>query len=63
METIRAQGVSPDVSSEQRTSSDLVKMIRKLRWIGNEEEAERLQNSLCRIPRGDSLLAVTCDTD
>ena len=63
METILAQEVSPDVSSEQRTSNDLVKMIHKLRWIGREEEAERLQNSLCRIPRGDSVLAVACDTD
>jgi hypothetical protein len=63
METVLAQEMSPSVSSEQLTSSDLVKRIRKLRWIGREEEAERLQNSLCRIPRGDSVLAVACDTD
>jgi hypothetical protein len=37
-------------SDEQRTSSDLVKLIRKLRWIGMEEEAHKLQASLSEIP-------------
>jgi hypothetical protein len=30
----------PDVSDEERASSDLVKLVRKLRWIGQEAEAE-----------------------
>ncbi len=33
----------PDVSAEQRTSSELAKLIRKLRWIGMEKEAENVQ--------------------
>jgi hypothetical protein len=33
----------PDVSAEERASSALLKWIRKLRWIGMEEEAEKLQ--------------------
>jgi hypothetical protein len=36
----------PDVSAEERASSELVKRIRKLRWIGMEEEAARIQNVL-----------------
>lgn len=32
----------PDVSAEERASSKLVKRIRKLRWIGKVEEAERM---------------------
>lgn len=35
---------------EQRTSAELVKMIRKLRWIGLEEEAHQLQVVLNRFP-------------
>ena len=37
-------------SMEQRTSAELVKMIRKLRWIGLEEEAHQLQLVLNRFP-------------
>jgi hypothetical protein len=29
---------------------DLVKLIRKLRWIGLEEEAHHLQMALCSLP-------------
>lgn len=36
--------------AEQRTSAELVKMIRKLRWIGLEEEAHQLQLVLNRFP-------------
>lgn len=37
-------------SAEQLTSAELVKMIRKLRWIGLEDEANRLQTALKRFP-------------
>jgi hypothetical protein len=53
----------PEISAEQRASSELVKLIRKLRWIGMEREAERLQTVLCRIPAADSVLAAPHDTD
>jgi len=36
----------PDVSPEERASSDLLKQIRKLRWIGMEQQAQRLQATL-----------------
>jgi hypothetical protein len=32
--------------AEQRTSNELVKLIRKLRWMGMEEEAEKVENQL-----------------
>jgi len=52
------------VSPEQRTSSELVKRIRKLRWMGMEREAEALQAMLCRRERStDSVLAASRDTD
>jgi hypothetical protein len=33
-----------DDLAEPRTSNELVKLIRKLRWMGMEEEAERAQD-------------------
>ncbi|MGV3633622.1 MAG: hypothetical protein ACO1NY_04685 [Pseudorhodoplanes sp.] len=35
---------------EQPTSVELIKLIRKLRWIGLEEEARQLQTVLNRFP-------------
>ncbi len=48
METLLRRQECPDVSIEQRRSSELVKLIRKLRWMGLEGEAERVQVALCR---------------
>jgi hypothetical protein len=39
-----------DVSAERQPAVDLVKLIRKLRWIGMEEEARQLQVALNRFP-------------
>lgn len=40
---------SPE-AAEQPTPAELVKLIRKLRWIGLEEEARQLQVALDRFP-------------
>jgi hypothetical protein len=37
-------------TSQPPTSVELVKLIRKLRWIGLEEEARQLQTVLNRFP-------------
>ena len=39
----------PNVSFEQRASSKLVKLIWKLQWLGEEEEANKAQMQLARI--------------
>jgi hypothetical protein len=39
-----------DVSPEERTTCELVTLIRKLRWIGLETEARHLQTVLRKIP-------------
>ncbi len=46
-------------------SSQLVKLIRKLRWMGMQEEVERVQMRLaqCPVPPADSVLATPHDTD
>jgi hypothetical protein len=53
----------PDVSPDQRASNDIIKLIRKLRWMGMEGEAERLRNALAGMPRLDSVVAEPRETD
>jgi len=48
MEMVLEQQKSPDVSAEQRESNKLLKLIRKLCWMGMEEEAERVQMELAQ---------------
>ena len=42
MKPIAARKYVPDVSAEQHTLDRTRKHVRKLRWIGQEEEAERM---------------------
>ena len=53
----------PDVSADQRASNDMIKLIRKLRWMGMEGEAERLRGALSGMPRLDSVVAEPRETD
>ena len=64
METPRKQQPS-DISARQRASNELVKLIRKLRWLGMEEEAQGLQKELerRRATAADSVLATAAETD
>lgn len=49
----------------QRGSNELIKLIRKLRWVGMDEEAERLQAELTRrdAETSESVIAMSRDTD
>jgi hypothetical protein len=64
METPRKQQPS-DTSARQRASNELVKLIRKLRWLGMEEEAQGLQKELerRRATAADSVLATAAEMD
>ena len=55
----------PDDLARRETSDELVKLIRKLRWMGMEEEAGRVQDelSLRRVVTADSVVASPHDTD
>jgi len=62
------QSLAPQNESDsiatQRGSNELVKLIRKLRWIGMEDEAERLQTELTRRhSAADSVVAMSRETD
>jgi len=48
---------------EPSTSADLIKLIRKLRWIGLEEEARQLQVVLSRLPPEESAVAPSIQAD
>lgn len=65
MEKSLKQQKPPEVSAEQRTSNELIKLIRKLRWMGMEEEAERVQTELAHsgVRPADSVLAASRETD
>jgi hypothetical protein len=54
-----------DVAPDQRRVADLVKRIRKLRWIGLEQEAAKLQLALARLPPSERAIvsASPGDTD
>jgi hypothetical protein len=64
MDTPRQQQ-PPDTSASHRASNELVKLIRKLRGMGMEEEARGLQTELERrhATAADSVLATTAETD
>ena len=51
--------------AEQRTSNQLVQLIRKLRWIGRDDEAERVLEHLtrCRFRPTETVIAGPWATD
>jgi len=55
----------PDGLGEQRTANELVKLIRKLRWMGLEKEAEMVENQLIlrEVQAADSVVAASRETD
>jgi hypothetical protein len=54
----------PDATPDA-TPDELVKLVRKLRWIGAEDEAQRVLKDLTRgtATTADSVLAAPGDTD
>jgi hypothetical protein len=44
-------------------SSEMVKLIRKLHWVGSEEKAEQLEKKLEQQPANDTVLAIQSETD
>jgi hypothetical protein len=53
----------PQVTTEAQLSDEIVKRIRKLRWIGKEEETVRLAQFLAQMPHSSTLLGAPLDTD
>ena len=55
----------PDGLGEQRTSNELVKLIRKLRWMGLDNDAQKVEHQLTlrKVPAADSVVAGAPETD
>lgn len=53
----------PTTALEHATSDELVRLIRKLRWVGMDSDAEALQILLRGLEATDSVLAGPVDTD
>jgi hypothetical protein len=55
----------PNVAAQQLESRDLAKLIRKLRWIGMEKEAQELEATFNEVPADErgSCLAGPHGTD
>ena len=54
------------MTAQERQSDEVVKLIRKLRWIGLESEAKELKKALKRLPsprRRGSLVSGPHNTD
>jgi hypothetical protein len=51
--------------SDTRVSNEMIKLIRKLRWIGMDEEAQKLQTELTQreAAPADSVVATSHETD
>lgn len=46
-------------ATQQRTSNELVRLIRKLRWIGMDNEADALAEELARRRVTDTVSVIT----
>jgi len=53
----------PDVSVEEGLSHQLIMRVLKLRWMGMENEAKRMQLALRRADAACTLLTGPFDTD
>jgi hypothetical protein len=65
MNCARAEHTRVEVTAEERQPDQVIKLIRKLRWIGLETEAKELQDVLEGLPspRRGSLVAGPHSTD
>jgi hypothetical protein len=60
--TAGTHGMS-DASLREKSPAELIHLIRKLRWMGLDEEAARMEALLAELPRAESVLAGSIDTD
>jgi hypothetical protein len=62
MEIPLSAGEQP-VCTEDRAARQLVRRIRKLRWLGMDKEARRLEATMSRMPLGEVVLLLPANTD
>ena len=60
MQTTVEQQLSPDAAAH---TNELIKLVRKLRWMGMDAEAAKVEQALREASPADSVLAAPHDTD
>jgi hypothetical protein len=63
LKLISRQQQFSEASVTENAKNELVKRVRKLRWVGEEEEAEKVQRALGEQTPSDSVLAMPRETD
>jgi hypothetical protein len=63
LKLISQQQQPPEASATENAKNELVKRVRKLRWVGEEEEAEKAQRALGKQTSSDSVLAMPREAD
>jgi hypothetical protein len=53
----------PQVDSDAQMSDEIVKRIRKLRWMGRDDETVRLAQFLAQMPHSSTVLGAPLETD
>jgi hypothetical protein len=51
------------VNQVPRSSSEIIKLIRKLRWVGMDDKAEQLEKELEQHAVADTVVSIQSDTD
>jgi hypothetical protein len=65
MAMLQSSPLQQQSPSDTRASNEMIKLIRKLRWIGMDEEAQKLQRELTEREGApaDSVVATPRETD
>lgn len=53
----------PDVEAEARMSDAIIMRIKKLRWMGHDEETVKLARFLAQMPDCSTILSAPLETD
>jgi hypothetical protein len=63
MQSMGETPAATDVNFDAATCDEIAKRIRKLRWIGRDDEADLLAQSVARMPHFFPIVAAPRDTD
>jgi len=50
-------------SASELEKQEIVRRIRKLRWLGMDQEARKLEATLHHVPNGEHVLLLPANTD
>jgi hypothetical protein len=60
---VSVQGTRPEIPADERSPTELMELICKLRWIGLEQEAAQMHTEMHRKLPGGGVLTSQRETD